>query len=759
MTDQAAADRIRKRVSPTRLWEEKPGRKHLLAAPLQASLYSVLDELHLKSEEQLQITLRSHEDGGLTWKRDRETIALRDRLDAALDALSLLELGYEIGIIDPQSSDPADSLPGREALGCLMESEAFYRYITVYQYFGIRFLVARIEPHWNPKSDCKQDTCCAKSQSSQQRNRPVLPLAIPPRLSGLDEEIIDKALLRLAALGDPQWDPMRHLLDGFTKSSDAPDLQLWLRGLSPADESSTEKRFEQFADAATHWTLILATLLRQLELNWNGGERRDGKEELKLACPLVSRFLMTQLYWVAKLFRVEISPQARVTCREISWLSLLAAYWERRGDRGLTLRLRNADNLLRTALGRTCDLLQNAVEISDAAVAAGPRPEPEASAAAPPTAATLGSSQQDAFPFPWRAVSDREIRAIDGQRKKRNGQKEDGTREETPEVVPGKPYWSEVHKNGFVLRDLFGIALSGGGIRSATFGLGVLQGLQELDMLNYADLLSTVSGGGFIGSWLVGNVKRSRHWLSKRNTWDDSIKHLRKYANYLVPHSGMLSGDTWSLGALWLRNTLLIQLVAFVVILLLLACTTVGRLCFDQAVSTPGTWSPFALVAYAFGIGAAVLLCSQFAGNPKSKYPSRRAILLFGIVFSWIGAAGVAAHLVSISEAVHPQSVQKEAQNTYNLTVSSPQAKLFGLLEGLSVRVSGSGLPATTDCKLQQPGSNETQVVCSSPSSPAPPTGHASLGTTRGCSSAIASLIAGAFFSCSTLPDCSPSHF
>jgi len=47
-----------------------------------------------------------------------------------------------------------------------------------------------------------------------------------------------------------------------------------------------------------------------------------------------------------------------------------------------------------------------------------------------------------------------------------------------------------------------GIALSGGGIRSATFCLGVLQGLANKDLLKHFDYMSTVSGGGFIGSSL-----------------------------------------------------------------------------------------------------------------------------------------------------------------------------------------------------------------------------------------------------------------
>ena len=49
---------------------------------------------------------------------------------------------------------------------------------------------------------------------------------------------------------------------------------------------------------------------------------------------------------------------------------------------------------------------------------------------------------------------------------------------------------------------LTALCFSGGGIRSATFCLGVLQGLARLTALDKFDYLSTVSGGGYIGSWL-----------------------------------------------------------------------------------------------------------------------------------------------------------------------------------------------------------------------------------------------------------------
>jgi hypothetical protein len=57
--------------------------------------------------------------------------------------------------------------------------------------------------------------------------------------------------------------------------------------------------------------------------------------------------------------------------------------------------------------------------------------------------------------------------------------------------------------------DLTGIALSGGGIRSATFGLGVLQALAHHDLLRRFDYLSSVSGGGYVGSsltWLTSKL-------------------------------------------------------------------------------------------------------------------------------------------------------------------------------------------------------------------------------------------------------------
>jgi predicted acylesterase/phospholipase RssA len=94
--------------------------------------------------------------------------------------------------------------------------------------------------------------------------------------------------------------------------------------------------------------------------------------------------------------------------------------------------------------------------------------------------------------------------------------------------------------------DLIGLAFSGGGIRSATFNLGVLEALKDLELLRRVDYLSTVSGGGYIGAWLVGNAYRRPSWLQKTADWRESIRYLRRYVNYLSPRVGLLSADTWN---------------------------------------------------------------------------------------------------------------------------------------------------------------------------------------------------------------------
>jgi hypothetical protein len=117
------------------------------------------------------------------------------------------------------------------------------------------------------------------------------------------------------------------------------------------------------------------------------------------------------------------------------------------------------------------------------------------------------------------------------------------------------------------------LCLSGGGIRSGTFALGLLQGLARHDLLKQFDYLSTVSGGGYIGSWLsawihrhpqpnrgVEGVTKDLTNATPRTKIDPdpaAIRHLREYSNFLTPKAGLMSTDTWTFVAIYVRNLLL----------------------------------------------------------------------------------------------------------------------------------------------------------------------------------------------------------
>ncbi|QND60809.1 GMC family oxidoreductase [Mesorhizobium huakuii] len=95
-------------------------------------------------------------------------------------------------------------------------------------------------------------------------------------------------------------------------------------------------------------------------------------------------------------------------------------------------------------------------------------------------------------------------------------------------------------------QDCIGLALSGGGIRSATYGLGVLQALAAtpmLPILRKVDFLATVSGGGYIGGFLGRLYTRIPDDVPKKaerveavlgDTNAPEIWWLRRHADYLV---------------------------------------------------------------------------------------------------------------------------------------------------------------------------------------------------------------------------------
>ena len=132
-------------------------------------------------------------------------------------------------------------------------------------------------------------------------------------------------------------------------------------------------------------------------------------------------------------------------------------------------------------------------------------------------------------------------------------------------------------------QSLIGLAFSGGGIRSATFNLGILQALARARLLRSFDYLSTVSGGGYIGGWLMGwmhhqgiGIQQVEEHLSAapdspgESADPPEVHFLRNYSNYLTPRKGVLGADFWAFAASYLRNTMLNQIILFLALLALL---------------------------------------------------------------------------------------------------------------------------------------------------------------------------------------------
>lgn len=119
---------------------------------------------------------------------------------------------------------------------------------------------------------------------------------------------------------------------------------------------------------------------------------------------------------------------------------------------------------------------------------------------------------------------------------------------------------------------IVGLALSGGGIRSAAFNLGVLQALARKGLLARFDYLSTVSGGGYIGScftWLTARAPGRRFdTLELARTSGSVLDWLRAHGKYLITGRG-LSG--WTLAANVLAGTLLNLFVLVPLFLLAIA--------------------------------------------------------------------------------------------------------------------------------------------------------------------------------------------
>lgn len=193
--------------------------------------------------------------------------------------------------------------------------------------------------------------------------------------------------------------------------------------------------------------------------------------------------------------------------------------------------------------------------------------------------------------------------------------------------------------------DLIGLSFSGGGIRSATFNLGVLQGLADCTKLTFdkttqrppgllgkIHYLSSVSGGGYIAAWLAAWIQRDGTLENverqlRPNRIDQAtanrgpggnqavdpepppFHHLREFSNYLTPKTGIFSTDSWTLYSLYARNLIAIQSL-LVPLLATVIFTVLSVAWFDVNFLKPShAWYWFPSVFIPLALSSAFVAC------------------------------------------------------------------------------------------------------------------------------------------------------
>jgi len=207
-----------------------------------------------------------------------------------------------------------------------------------------------------------------------------------------------------------------------------------------------------------------------------------------------------------------------------------------------------------------------------------------------------------------------------------------------------------------------GLAFSGGGIRSATINLGILQGLAKFGLLKRVDYLSTVSGGGYIGGWLarwiyergIDNVQERLGEPEKdaEKVEPEPVTFLRDYSNYLTPRKGLLGADTWAAIASYIRNVWLNQsiLVAFLGAVLFIPWILGGIFEYGPLFEPkPLIFAGFAALLVIFAVATGVVHTSTCAGvaetqNDKAdaaknwEWTSQRCVLIRVVLPLFAGA-------------------------------------------------------------------------------------------------------------------------
>jgi hypothetical protein len=588
--------------------------------PIHESTWRIFEDLRDKTPAQLSDLLPYREERNYG---SPDGVTERHALNTALDSLILIELAAQLGHENP----PWPGGAAAEALDRLRQQPAFRSYVDSYFYFGVRMAASRFLPE-------------RPIPLGGQRNSIAFSLPHPPPLRCTDAA---------AAAWEQSFTRVRDRQGTFLEQAESSSAatrvryRLWLRGF-PEDGASLTI-FKLWTDAVLAFASKAEGLYASLD-------------------PAVAaRFALLDAYQLARLLGAHISPTGVVRFDDIPLLRELS-----RAKQPYCVPFRPAFRSALKTLSRvfdgTCDLIRNSVEIAQ------------------PVESRVKPSPPHVHTVDWRTVCDEELKEIEKQRGRRGlirAQDPFRNGRQFADFKFDSQGWSWRVRDGGHVPDVVGLAISGGGIRSATLGLGVLQSLQQLDILRGVDYLSTVSGGGYIGAWLVANIQRSDPWLARRTEWDASVQHLREHADYLAPRTGLLSLDTWTIWGTYVRNAFLIQLSAFAALACLLIAIRLAVSPFmwagrRDAPWIPADWTPvlhngsivviFAMVLLAVSVGLNIRK-SALRGDADPGAPWRRssAVFAFAVVPALLSAFLIGAAL--FEESLSAPAAYSEIVTTF----------------------------------------------------------------------------------------------
>lgn len=282
----------------------------------------------------------------------------------------------------------------------------------------------------------------------------------------------------------------------------------------------------------------------------------------------------------------------------------------------------------------------------------------------------------------------------------------DGYTRDFAEVAAGEAAWLALRRSAAGLPapddDLFGVALSGGGIRSASFNLGVLEALQRSPLMRRVDLLSTVSGGGFIGScyhWLRATAAPASSAdpfaAQSADGSGSAVDWLRVHGRYLVTHTGF---SLWTLMGSLLAAILINLLVLAPPLLLALDLLTLGWLPIDWPAWLRPPGAPmlaahdgFLLLLAAGALCLALFVALALAFALLAGLAGRRAMTVTLGLRLWMGRLLMsAAALIAIGLIPPATTVGSAVLGMATLpTLEAHASWMMSLLTGLGAMLLG----------------------------------------------------------------------